>query len=82
MSSNYVPCPKCGGSNAQLLKFSWWGGVLGPKMLTHVKCPDCGNKYNGKTGGDNTAGIAVYLIVGGVAAFVLFFIIFFFLARF
>ena len=81
MSLNYAACPKCGASNAKLLNFTWWGGVLGPRLLTHVKCPDCGHKYNGKTGKDNTVGIAIYFAVVGLGAFVLVFIAFAFLAK-
>lgn len=79
MAANYVSCPKCGTADPQLLKFTWWGGALGPKMLTHVKCQSCGNKYNGKTGGDNTAGVAIYMIVAGILSFVVMFAVFFFL---
>ena len=66
---NYAPCPKCRGVSAERLKFTWWGGVLGPKLLTHVKCPACGHKYNGKTGADNTARIAIYMGVIAVISF-------------
>ena len=62
MATNYVPCSKCGGM-AEKLKFTWWGGLLGPKILTHVKCTACGHKYNGKTGKDNTAGIIIYSVI-------------------
>ena len=82
MATNYVACPKCGASNAKALHFTWWGGALGPKILTHVKCQACGYKYNGKSGKDNTAGIAVYFVVVGILAFVLMFGAFAFLARF
>jgi uncharacterized protein (DUF983 family) len=66
--TSYVPCPKCRGS-AEKLKFTWWGGILGPRLLTHVKCTGCGNKYNGKSGKDNTTGIIIYSAI--VAVFVL-----------
>lgn len=62
----YAPCPQCGGTNAEKLRFTWWGGVLGPKILTHVKCPACGKAYNGKTGKDNTTGIVLYSVIVGV----------------
>lgn len=62
----FAPCPKCRNSAAQKLKFTWWGGVLGPKLLTHVKCNACGNTYNGKTGKDNTTGIVIYSVIVGV----------------
>lgn len=42
--------------------------MLGPRILSHVKCPGCGYAYNGKSGGENTVGIAIYcLVLGGVA---------------
>ncbi|MEO5859271.1 MAG: hypothetical protein ABIR33_10015 [Pyrinomonadaceae bacterium] len=50
------------------MKFTWWGGVLGPKILTHVKCRGCGHAFNGKTGRDNTTGIVIYsLVVAAIA---------------
>jgi predicted nucleic-acid-binding Zn-ribbon protein len=71
--NQYAPCPKCRQTNAEKVSFTWWGGIVGPKMLTHVKCPDCGEKYNGKTGKDNTTGIVVYMVVVGVVCFALVF---------
>lgn len=73
--SDYVPCPKCGGS-AEKLRFTWWGGVLGPKILTHVKCASCNHKYNGKNGGDNTTGIIIYSVVVGILCLALVVIMF------
>lgn len=64
--TGYAPCPQCGGTNAEKLRFTWWGGVLGPKILTHVKCSACGKAYNGKTGKDNTTGIVIYSAIVGV----------------
>ena len=40
-------------------------------MLTHVKCPACGKKFNGKSGKDNMVGIAVYMGAIGIFVFVL-----------
>ena len=73
--TNYVPCPKCRHTAADRVKFSWWGGVLGPKLLTHVKCQACGNKYNGKSGKPNTRGIVIYSLVIGLVFFGIFFLI-------
>lgn len=70
-NESYAPCPKCGAADPKLLRFTWWGGALGPKMLTHVKCQNCGHKYNGKSGNNNTAGIAVYMVIVGVISFAL-----------
>ena len=66
MQNTYAPCPKCRNSAGEKIRFTWWGGILGPKLLTHVKCRDCGNKYNGKSGKDNTAGIVIYSAVVAV----------------
>ena len=44
---------------------------MGPKILTHVKCTACGNKYNGKSGKDNTTVIVIYTVVVGILCFVL-----------
>ena len=63
--TNFVPCPKCGGS-AEKVKFTWWGGLLGPKLLSHVKCTGCAYKYNGKSGKDNTTGIVIYSVIVGI----------------
>ena len=63
--TNYAPCPKCRSAGAEQMKFTWWGGLIGPKILTHVKCPGCGYCYNGKTGHDNTTGIVIYSVIVG-----------------
>jgi hypothetical protein len=76
----YAPCPKCNGQHAAPVKFTWWGGVLGPKLLKHVKCAACGHSYNGKTGRDNTKGIVIYFVILGALAFIVMFMIFFAIA--
>lgn len=48
------------------MSFTWWGGLIGPRVLTHVKCPGCGHGYNGKSGKDNTTGIVIYSIIVGI----------------
>ncbi|HUH05161.1 MAG TPA: hypothetical protein VML75_24350 [Kofleriaceae bacterium] len=62
----YLACPKCGSVQCRRLGFTWWGGVIGAKLLTHVKCDSCGNTYNGKTGASNNGAIAIYMVVVGV----------------
>lgn len=71
--NQYAPCPKCRQANAEKMSFTWWGGIIGPKILTHVKCRSCGEKYNGKTGRENTTGIVIYMVVVGVICFGLLF---------
>ena len=49
-SSPYVPCPRCQNPLPNKVTMSWWGGIVGPKMVNLVKCPQCKLQYNGKTG--------------------------------
>ena len=55
--------------------------ILGSHAWSGCKCSKCGNKYNGKTGGDNTVGIVIYSLIVGFAAFALMFAAFFFIAK-
>jgi uncharacterized protein (DUF983 family) len=72
-SNPYAPCPRCGQSTADRVSYTLWGGFIGPKMFTHVKCSSCGKKYNGKTGKDNLINILLYTVVIGIIVFVIFF---------
>ena len=65
----YAPCPKCNAVGDERMSFTWWGGVIGPRLLTHVKCPRCGHAYTGKSGKDNTAGIVVYSAIVAIVVF-------------
>jgi len=69
--SLYVECPHCGCPDVKKVGFTWWGGVLGPAILNHVKCEECGSTFNGKTGADNTTGIVIYSVVVGLIAIAL-----------
>ncbi len=62
----FAPCPRCGCQYADRVKFSWWGGLVGPKLFTHVKCRNCASCYNGKHGTWNTTNIVLYTIAGVV----------------
>ena len=57
-------CPRCQQAYGAPVKFTWWGGLVGPRLLHHVRCPNCRNEYNGKTGKSNQAGIILYFLVG------------------
>ncbi len=70
--TEFAPCPRCNQAQAAKVGFTWWGGVLGPRMLNVVRCLGCGTQYNGKTGGTLTSGIIVYtLVVTGIVVLVL-----------
>lgn len=73
-----APCPRCGGAMSKPVGYTWWGGLVGPKLLHHVECERCGTAFNGRTGRPNTLGIAIYLgstvvialvVVGAAASF-------------
>jgi hypothetical protein len=66
-----IGCPKCGNPSSRPVTFTWWGGLLGPKILHHVKCLGCGYAYNGKTGRPNTNGIILYTVIGALIGLVL-----------
>ena len=56
-----APCPNCRFTYAKPVGFTWWGGLLGPKMFNHVTCLQCHTTYNGKTGKSNNTAIAIYI---------------------
>lgn len=68
-------CPKCGSKSVSKVKYTWWGGVLGPKMLHHTKCDSCGYTFNSKTGKSNTPGIIIYSVILFIAAFAIMYFI-------
>ena len=69
-----VPCPQCHAQEEpRPIGFTWWGGLIGPKLLHHVECPRCGTRFNARTGRSNDTAIAIYMIAIGVIAFALVF---------
>jgi hypothetical protein len=59
--SEFQPCPKCQASDAKSVGFTWWGGVLGPKLLNLVQCNQCGEEFNGRTGASTQKAIRIYI---------------------
>lgn len=65
-----MECPACQARDEpRPVGFTWWGGLIGAKLLNHVECVACGARFNGKTGRSNTGAIALYSIVIGAIAF-------------
>ena len=58
-----APCPNCGNVYARKIEFTWWGGLIGPRMFHHVKCLQCRKTYNAKTGRSNFTAILLYQVV-------------------
>ena len=48
------------GRRCSKVGFTWWGGALGPKLFSVVRCGGCKAQYNGKTGSSLTKTIIVY----------------------
>jgi hypothetical protein len=69
--AHYQPCPKCASEQAEAIGFTWWGGIVGPKMFNHVQCTKCGTTYNGKTGKSNQQAIAIYVTVSTIFGLVI-----------
>jgi len=70
--TEHAPCPNCKQADASKVGFTWWGGILGPRLLNVVRCLHCGTQYNGRTGGTLTTGIIVYSVIAIAIALVLF----------
>ncbi len=48
------PCPKCGDiRNRTQVRFTFWGGAIGPALVNHTLCNSCRTTFNGKTGKSN-----------------------------
>jgi hypothetical protein len=46
-------CPNCGKQMAKRVLWTFWGSFYFTAIFKHVRCEDCGTKYNGKTGKSN-----------------------------
>lgn len=77
--ARYKPCPRCGAAGAERVLFTFWGSFYGPALFSHVRCPDCGYAYNGRTGRSNLLPAIVFVtvplvlilaIIGGVIALI------------
>ena len=66
-------CPKCGSQFTTTVKFTWWGGLLGPKLLHHTKCNECKYLFNSKTRQSNTTAIIIYPLMVFVIIFALYY---------
>jgi hypothetical protein len=55
-----LACPRCQSGNVYKPSFTWWGGILGPKLFNHAVCRGCGFGFNAKTGKSNTNNIIIY----------------------
>ncbi len=64
-------CPRCKSTSVHRPGFTWWGGAIGPRLLSHAVCKQCGFGYNYKTGKSNSTAIGVYFGVVFVLAIII-----------
>jgi phage FluMu protein Com len=70
----WARCPECGSRDATKVRYTLWGGAVGPLLISTVRCNECGTQYNGKHGDYNTIRIVLFVGVSlliGVALAVL-----------
>ena len=68
-----IPCPRCGQIGANIRTWSWWGGLLGPKILKQATCMFCNQDFNHQTGKPITGQtVALYVLVPFAIIFGLF----------
>jgi hypothetical protein len=61
----YADCPNCDNDgHATRVAWTWWGGLVGPAIISHVRCRECGTCYNGNSGKSNNLAIGIYMGVG------------------
>jgi hypothetical protein len=60
----WADCPHCGNpGDATRIWWTMWGGLIGPAMICHVRCNECGTTYNGKSGNYNTTAITLFVVI-------------------
>jgi hypothetical protein len=60
----WADCPQCGNhGDATRIWWTMWGGVIGPAIICHVRCNECGTHYNGKSGDSNTTAITLFVVI-------------------
>ena len=58
----FKSCPHCQQNAATPVRFTRWGGVIGPMLLSLVKCSACGSHFNGKSGRCVRSAIKLYTL--------------------
>lgn len=70
-------CPQCGSRRSKKISFTFWGGAVGPAIFKLVKCQECGQQYNRKSGKPfEWVHIILYTLVVSAIALVVFGLLF------
>lgn len=59
-------CPACHARAGKKVTFSWWGGIVGPGVMSLHKCQACGCQFNSKTGKPARNAIIAYVVIVNV----------------
>ena len=62
-------CPGCGGGPLHEPSFTWWGGLVGHKLLGVEQCKQCKKWWTKSTGQSGDARVAAYLVIGLLLGF-------------
>lgn len=63
--SHDARCLGCGGGPLSVPSFTWWGGLVGQRLLGIEKCESCGQWWVKGTAKPGTSRIVIYAVVGG-----------------
>ena len=63
-ASAHRPCPGCGGGPLAEPGFTWWGGLVGHKLLGVEQCKSCKKWWVKATGQSGDARVTTYWVVG------------------
>jgi transcription elongation factor Elf1 len=69
--ANVTNCPRCGCPYIDEVRYTWWGGVLGPSMMSLMNCRNCKLKFNAKTMRDASTAITVYAVIACVVPLII-----------
>ena len=64
-------CPGCGGGPLIEPSFTWWGGLVGHKILGVEKCESCRHWWVKGTGQSGDTRVTIYKVVGIVLGVVI-----------
>lgn len=58
------PCPGCGGGPIAEPSFTWWGGLVGHKLLNVERCKSCRRWWVKGTARPGGTRVMIYMIAG------------------
>ena len=58
-----VRCPRCPAGEVVPLGWSWWGGMLGARVLRYVRCLECGSAWS-RIWGRSVPGMIALVLLG------------------